>query len=274
MNQNKIKVNNKIYKNRWFVFIFCQVTLLFILILFWLGYQLWFQALLLSCAFSILSFWFFFKALNNTFPSKDLIGYDPWHLQPLLKKTVPFCNVSISERETPFCFSYDFFSSRMILSSALLKNLTQDELKILFSFQKVYFEKGFAIFFTQITYLLGILFSPFLLLQWILNKCHLYFLDKVILRIFFIFHLPFYPIISYLIYHCDRVVASQMTEKNQLSLLLQKLQSYFEHSQFYPHFIFSLLFLTNPLTPLHSYSTMQPSIETRMKKVFSERFRR
>ena len=275
MNQNKIKVNPKYrprrFQNRWLSchFIMGHIVLIYILFMFisfflfqWglkTSVYLSFQIFLISILVYALHCWIFFKKLKSLFPLQEIKGYDSWHLRPLLDKLNFKSRVFLTVNEAPFCFSYDFFSPRLILSTSLLKKITKNELEALLTFQKIYFENKWIARFTQFVYITSFFLSPLLILHWFLNKISIHFLNPIFNFILSIF-------LWYRIFPLNRdfsPLVFQTISKEQFILLLQKLQSYLTHSSLSIPYLFSIFLFTNPLTSHSEYHKLRFSIDKR-----------
>ena len=264
-----IKKVNSIFpsfkKNHWMIFTLTHFFLFFTTILYGLGWTLWIQSLMIAVSMSLILFWLFSQFLKKLFQGSTLKGYDPWHLRPLLDKYIPQVSVTIFNHKTPFCFHYDFYGRQhIVISSSLTMQFTKNEIETLIQHQKIYFEKGFAKFFTQWTYWMILIFFPFFLLLKLLKKT---IFHKSIEMIFtYCLFIPFYPIIHRQFFQMDKLSVDFINNKNVYFNLMQKFQAHWEISILKPYIFLSCLFFTNPLTRPASYFNIQASVQQRIKK--------
>ena len=277
MNQFEKKVNhfsvskpkNQWAKKPWTLFILSHIGIVFAWLVWWMGVALWIQSFLLSCLIGAVLFWLFYQFLKPYFKGGSITGYDPWHLKLDLEQHIPSVSATVVSNQTPFCFLVHFLHiKKMALSLPLLEVLKKQESKHLIQCFHVYFHNGYGSFFTQVSYVIFVLYWPFHILIALFQKLKFRWGSvgfNYLLR--YVLYLPFYPLLHWKYFQLDKHCAKAIGDQKAYCLLLWTLQAYWSVSSKTPFLFLSSLFITNPLTQVNSYFNIQPSVEKRIQKL-------
>ena len=209
-------------------------------------------------------------SIFETLLQRDSItGYDPWHLKLDLEQHIPSVSAVIVPNQTPFCFLVHFLHiKKMALSLPLLEVLKKQESKHLIQCFHVYFNNRYSSFFTQVSYVIFVLYWPFHILIALFQKLKFRWGSvgfNYLLR--YVLYLPFYPLVHWKYFQLDKHCAKAIGDQKAYCLLLWTLQAYWSVSSKTPFLFLSSLFITNPLTQVNSYFNIQPSVEKRIQKL-------
>ena len=265
------KKSNAIFKRLskpppWVLLTLVHFFIPFFLIIAVFGVVFWIQALIASSFFVLILYKLFSRLLNNTFQEKPLKGRSPWIDLPFLEQAVPKIEVASASHPAPFMYSFNFYGQKkIVLSQVFLERFSEEEKTQALQFQKNYFNLNHALLFTQLSYVLFILFFPVHYTGVLFQKLRLSFLKKIVDGFFLYFIAgPLSPIIHGLFFRMDRGCPDPL---NHIDLMKKFHSRFSAFSTKSPPLFIHPLFFTNPLTKTYSCFSLHPTVPKRIKRM-------